>query len=140
MITTVAAETGWTYATRSDMFVQTCCNCGLLFAVPNDYDDRRRNDHRTFYCPNGHGQSYRGRSEVEKERDRLKRELGWAQSSAQSWKDQAETAEHRRRAEKGAKTKLQKRIAAGVCPCCRRSFQNLQRHIAGQHPDYPTEV
>ncbi len=28
------------------------------------------------------------------------------------------------------------RIVSGVCPCCNRTFQNLARHIAGQHPDF----
>lgn len=45
--------------------------------------------------------------------------------------------EHKIRAEKGAKTKLKKRIAKGACPCCNRHFVNLQRHIEGQHPEYP---
>lgn len=29
-----------------------------------------------------------------------------------------------------------RRIAAGVCPCCRRSFTDLARHMSSQHPDY----
>lgn len=33
-------------------------------------------------------------------------------------------------------TKTRKRIANGVCPCCHRTFQNLARHMAGQHPAY----
>lgn len=40
-------------------------------------------------------------------------------------------------ATKGQLTKTKKRIANGVCPCCNRSFANLERHMAGQHPDYP---
>lgn len=41
-----------------------------------------------------------------------------------------------RRAQKGQNTRLKNRIAAGVCPCCNRSFQNVARHMAGQHPDF----
>lgn len=29
---------------------------------------------------------------------------------------------------------------AGVCPCCSRSFENLQRHIASQHPTFGAET
>jgi hypothetical protein len=36
-------------------------------------------------------------------------------------------------------TKLKQRVANGVCPCCHRSFVNLHRHMAGQHPDYTKE-
>ena len=34
-----------------------------------------------------------------------------------------------------AKRRIEKRIHAGVCPCCNRSFPNLQRHMAAKHPD-----
>lgn len=47
--------------------------------------------------------------------------------------------EYQRRAQKGQNTRLKKRIAAGVCPCCNRSFANLREHMAGQHPDFTGE-
>lgn len=37
---------------------------------------------------------------------------------------------------KGKLTKTRNRIAKGVCPCCNRSFVNLGKHMAGQHPDF----
>ena len=39
-----------------------CPNCGLTFAITKDFDNRRRDDHRTFYCPMGHSMSYNGPS------------------------------------------------------------------------------
>lgn len=27
-------------------------------------------------------------------------------------------------------------VGAGVCPCCNRTFKNLARHMAGQHPGF----
>src|SRR6185312_11726440 len=90
----------------------SCGACGVTFGMPEGMYDARRNDHQTWYCPNGHPRAYHGRSEVE----RLKDDLKWARSTAQSWRDQAETAENRRRAQKAVNTKLKKRIAAGVCP------------------------
>ena len=120
----------------------TCYLCGVTFGIDSAVRQQRQDDHGTFYCPNGHGQAFIDKSEAEQLRDQLsrqKQETVWANNRAQSWRDQAETAEARRRAEKGAKTKLQKRIANGVCPCCHRSFPNLQQHIAGEHPDFPAE-
>lgn len=35
-----------------------CCNCGTLFSMESILDDLRRKDGKTFWCPNGHGQSY----------------------------------------------------------------------------------
>lgn len=40
---------------------------------------------------------------------------------------------------KGEVTKLKKRIANGVCPCCKRSFCNLAAHMKTQHPEYTKE-
>lgn len=112
-----------------------CSECGVLFAIGSRFMEERRADHETFYCPNGHTQYYPQKSEAEM----LRQQLKWAESSAQSWRDQAETAEHRRRAEKAAKTRLKNRIANGACPCCRRSFTDLARHMATQHPNYTEE-
>ena len=47
---------------------ETCCSCAVEFAVPMSLYQARRNDQKTFYCPNGHPQSY-----VESEETRLRR-------------------------------------------------------------------
>jgi hypothetical protein len=33
-------------------------------------------------------------------------------------------------------TRIRNRIAAGVCPCCTRTFKNVARHIKDKHPTY----
>lgn len=121
------------------LVIETCCNCGIPFGITEEIRDRRLEDHESFYCPNGHGQRYTGKTEAQKLREELARQKQfkeWAEARAESYKDQAETAEARRRGQKAANTRLKKRIAAGVCPCCRRNFQDLHRHMASQHPDY----
>lgn len=35
-----------------------CCHCGIVFQVPEEFDQAREQDGRTFYCPNGHEQFY----------------------------------------------------------------------------------
>lgn len=112
--------------------VVDCFKCGTPFGITEQFERDRRHDHGSFYCPNGHSQAYLGKSEAEKLRDRL----AASEARAKSWMDQADAAERSLRAQKGEATKLRKRLAAGVCPCCKRSFQNLHRHMAGQHPDY----
>jgi hypothetical protein len=27
-------------------------------------------------------------------------------------------------------------VKHGVCPCCKRTFENLARHMKGQHPTF----
>jgi hypothetical protein len=41
--------------------VEHCCaiaGCGVVFWVTATYDNRCREDHRMFRCPNGHGLLY----------------------------------------------------------------------------------
>ena len=34
-----------------DYEVEDCIHCGFQFAMPAEFVGRRRNDHKTFYCP-----------------------------------------------------------------------------------------
>lgn len=116
-----------------------CANCHMNFGVMPFFERQRRDDHQTFYCPSGHHNYYDGQSEAERlkaERDTAIRQRDAARVSRDAARDQADAAERRRRAAKGQLTKTKKRIAAGVCPCCNRTFQDLARHMAGQHPGY----
>lgn len=131
-------RTDVTYALRPI----NCYLCGVLFGMESGYDERRINDHRNFYCPNGHSQAYIGKSKVEQERDAA-RELAereskrrvWAEKDAQYERDQAERARRSAAAYKGWATRIRNRISNGVCPCCNRSFTNVRRHMSTQHPD-----
>ena len=117
---------------------KTCPMCGIHYAVDKVVMAYRAkaasSENRHWYCPNGHRLVLREyeADKLQRERDRL------AQRIAE--KDD-EIAERDRRlvAAKGQMTKLQKRVSAGVCPCCTRSFQNLRRHIATKHPGYAAE-
>lgn len=132
----------FTYTLRG----QTCIDCGVLFGLEAHYDDERKQDHKSFSCPNGHSQHYVGKTDVQiahEERDAA-RQLA-ARESRRRQLAQAD-AEHARRsaaAYKGWATRVRNRIANGVCPCCNRSFTNVRRHMESQHPDYtipePTE-
>lgn len=117
-----------------------CATCNIVFGIGADFEGRRREDHEHFYCPNGHQNFYNGPTEAEKERDRYKRMYDSAEWRAKSWRDQAEAAERSRRGQKAANTRLKKRIAAGVCPCCHRTFSNVERHMSNQHPDFTAEA
>ena len=44
--------------------------------------------------------------------------------------------DERLKCDKAAKTRLKNRVGKGVCPCCNRSFANLKRHMASQHPEF----
>ncbi len=111
-----------------------CPNCGILFAITQELEERRRGDGKSFYCPNGHSMSYHGSTseKLKKERDRS------ANLVARLDQERArrDAAERSRAAVKGQLTKVKKRVANGVCPCCNRSFSDLADHMATKHPDY----
>lgn len=50
------------------------CSCGVIYAITDRFEAARREDHKTFYCPNGCSRHYPQKTETEKLRDRLARE------------------------------------------------------------------
>lgn len=125
-----------------EFVVVNCCQCNMPFALTDDFQVARRRDHAWFYCPLGHAQHYSGKSDEEKLRDQLRRAQEATKRAQadyeQEWQMRKAT-ERSLSATKGVLTRTKKRIARGVCPCCNRTFQNLSRHMEGQHPDYELE-
>jgi hypothetical protein len=126
-------------ATRT-LVSEICCHvgCGILFGVDNEYSDRLRRTHAWFYCPNGHPQHYTSKSDLEIARQ----ETADARWYRDKERERAErlaadllSEKHKVAAERGAKTKLKRRIANGVCPCCKRMFANVAAHMLTKHPE-----
>jgi hypothetical protein len=113
----------------------TCHSCGVPFALSADQYNQRIKDRKDFYCPNGHGQHFLDKTEEEKLREQLeaeKRNVAWQ-------KTQREAAEKSVIAMRGQVTKARNqldRVKNGVCPCCKRSFENLHRHMQTKHPEW----
>lgn len=127
-----------------ERYTVICCDsCGVSFAINSGYEHRRREDHKAFYCPNGHSMSYSGKTDAEKERERaarLERRLANKDEDLRAERAAHATTRNRLTATKGVLTKTKKRIAHGVCPCCKRTFANVERHMSNQHPDYAEQV
>lgn len=49
-----------------------CAHCGMPFAMSRDKKERLRKCHNTFYCPDGHAQSFVGKTEEERLREKVK--------------------------------------------------------------------
>ena len=118
-----------------DLASETCCNCGVVFAMPRDLMEQLRKSGGWFYCPTGHKQHY-----TESEADRLRRELAAAEkrlTAERGWSqrlsDSLETERKRHASTKGQLTKTRNRIQNGVCPDCHRHFVNVERHMASKH-------
>lgn len=122
----------------SEFRAMCCGECGISFHVPETFISERQQKGGSWYCPNGHSRIFRETDvqKLEREKVRLAQRIAQKDDEIQEAWDAAN--QHRRiaAAHKGQVTKLKNRAAAGVCPCCNRSFQNLKRHMDGQHPDY----
>lgn len=88
-----------------------------------------------IYCPLGHQHIPIGETELQREA----RTIRWQRDRLQADLDQKEAAiretKNALNAVKSAKARLKNRIKNGVCPCCKRHFVNVERHMKSQHPE-----
>lgn len=130
--------------------VETCISCGVAFGVPPDWKSQRRQDKRTFYCPNGHPMVYTKNPKdteiatLKAKLDMVEREKRWAESDRDGYRKDRDRLKHKLAATKGVLTRTKRRVGNGTCPCCGIGFPNLREHMNEQHPEYkaplPTEV
>lgn len=121
------------YAIKQEVVLETetCCECGVPFAMPDYMRSRRLQDGKYFFCPNGHSQHYT-KSEVQ----RLQEKLAEQNRAATNMAERARAAEAAEQKAQQEMRRMKKRAAAGVCPCCNRTFQQLARHMKMKHPDH----
>ena len=123
----------------------TCCRCKVQFGMTEEFYGiaQQRGETFTWYCPNGHAQIFSARESEEdklrRERDRLKQSIAEWMDAESEQRERAQLAERRAAAARGQVTKLKNRASKGICPCCNRTFTNLQRHMATKHPTFISE-
>lgn len=120
------------YVDGIEFVTEECCNCGLPFAMTKDFQRRRINDHKNFYCPSGHSQHYAGETEAKK----LSKKLEQKQRQLEAAFGRASLLERQRDELGKSYGKMRERIKNGVCPCCNRTFQNLLDHMRNEHPEF----
>lgn len=116
------------------------CWCGVQHAIPDilrkaQIEARDRGSNKVVFCPLGHEYIARGESETKKLEDQLVAE----RARHDQTKAELEHTEARRRGEAAAKTRIKNRVSNGVCPCCKRSFANLAKHMTCKHPGYASK-
>lgn len=120
-----------TVTVEMKIVTETCCECGILFGMPDYLVKRLKTEGGAFYCPNGHGQHY-----VKPENVRLSEEIKWYRARLKEDRAELQATKNSLRATKAAHTRTKNRIKNGVCPCCNRHFENLHRHMQTKHPEY----
>lgn len=112
-----------------------CCRCGTTIALDKTLYEALHQNHETFWCPNGHQQHFMGKSykeqldEANKKLNQERKLREWAENAADKERERLKRL-------KAQKQRMMKRIKNGVCPCCKRSFANLHRHMATKHPEF----
>lgn len=94
-----------------------CYKCGVEFAMPKALDETAHKIKQVFFCPNGHDQAYT--TSLRDTLAKVRIDLGEALTA----RDKAEAEV----------TRLRERAKAGVCAFCKRSFENLKRHMDAKH-------
>lgn len=129
------AERGTLLNFEVQFVVEECINCGIPFAMSEHLQRELKRNHKNFYCPCGHAQHYVGMTEEQ----RLRNQLTNQTMSTEYHRHRANRLEGTNRAIRGHLTRKKKelhRVTNGVCPCCNRHFENLERHMATKHPGY----
>ena len=117
-----------------------CGVCGGTYAINERFREQCWTEGKSWTCPYckcGWGYSN------DNENARLKKKVEELQANQartlSRLNEEVSRSNHLAIQLKGTKTRLtnvKKRVANGVCPCCNRTFVNLQRHMHTKHPDY----
>lgn len=121
--------------TESVVLIEMLCPvCGVVYAMPSRLRDKKEENGDSFYCVNGHSLSY-----TDTELKRLRREVAAKTEEANRQRENFFREQRLHEETQKNLKRLKKRTAAGTCPCCKRTFSQLSRHMQGKHPDFVKE-
>lgn len=120
--------------------VLDCGSCGVPFTMPELVYNTQVEEGGFHTCPNGHTRGWdksRSRREEERrEQERLKQSVAQKNDEIAELKAATSRLNAAVTAAKGESTKLKKRAAAGVCPCCHRRIWQMAAHMKSKHPEF----
>ena len=132
----VRTEITLDYQGAENLVVLACGACGAPLALTEAMQKELRRTHATFWCPNGHTRHY----PAETEEERLRSALAEAQQLTNRWKATAENRQSQLyealdilHTAQQTRNLLEKRVDAGVCTHCHRTFRQLARHMKSKH-------
>lgn len=118
-----------------DIFIEECCNCGMVFGMPREFKDRMRESPGTaFFCPAGHMQHYTSKTKLQVARERYdaaERDADYQRSQRQATERRLLTA----RQQHGKSKAALRRMREDICPVCERKFpkSKLTAHMVAAH-------
>ena len=117
---------------RLTIRVWSCTSCGVEYGLTEEFDQSRRETQAPFYCPNGHSQSYAGKTKAQAVAEEKQR-TALAVAQARDLQRALDATMDTLRAEQKASAALKTRVGNGVCPDCHRTFKNLALHSRSKH-------
>lgn len=106
----------------------TSCWCGIHLAIPDNlHAYALRHKGKVIFCPLGHEFVFNDTTEERLRREREK------SARLQANLDQARASLTAQKAATTRAANKLKRVHVGVCPECKRTFQNLARHMETKH-------
>jgi len=118
-----------------------CPTCGGTYAIASAFVEEKRLRGGFWACP--YSKRGLGYPPDGTELARLKRTLEYQEATAEkratqlAYEKRLHDATRRTlSATRGVVTRIKNRIGHGVCPCCKRHFGNLQKHMDSKHPGY----
>jgi hypothetical protein len=118
------------YALKQELEMRElrCGECGINFAAPEFFMAEKQRTGAGWYCPNGHARAYR-----ETDVAKLQKELEAERQRVAMERQMRYDAEVKARKAEQSLKRQTKRVNAGVCPHCNRTFQQLARHMQCMH-------
>lgn len=115
------------------MTVETCCNCGMDFAMSDEFRERMLSSGKWFYCPAGHSQHYTDTTVM-----RLKRRVATLDQEADELREKVREQKKKTASAKGQTTRAKNRAKRGVCLYCHRTVKQMKKHVEDKHPEKVT--
>ena len=112
-----------------------CGTCGVVFAIPLEMYNTAKRAGGWWHCPNGHCRGWEKGTEHTKIKE-LERDLEAERARKNEALRRANESAEAERKTLAEMKRMKNRAAAGVCPCCNRTFQQLARHMKTKHPDH----
>jgi phage/plasmid primase-like uncharacterized protein len=108
-----------------------CGACGGTYAISERYRLHREQKAGFWHCPYCQTTWGYAKGDLQRTQEELAAERTRHQGTIARLNERTAELE---KAEKAAK-RIRKRVQAGLCTCCNRTFQNLARHMASKHAD-----
>lgn len=116
---------------------RTCVTCFIEYCVPEGFTEKRREDGRSFWCPNGCCLVFnQGKSADQIRAEEAEKVARETQAQLNSQKHARLVAEKAlQRAQAAAKSAIH-RTAHGTCTHCNRTFKQLAAHMKSKHGEH----